>query len=214
MCWIRGMMGFVTLIGKIYLACLNNIEMRKNSLALFVCIAIALAAEAQVTLNEVTLPAKIKSDHTELILNGGGIRKKLFFKLYTSGLYLNAKSKDANVIINADQAMAMRLVITSKVISSSNMSEAIEEGFEKSMKGNTAPLQTKIDQFTNTFKKEVIKEGDVFDIWYVPGEGVKSYKNGKLQGTIPGLDFKKALFGIWFSDTPVDEDLKKGLLGS
>ncbi len=188
--------------------------MKKNSLAILVCLVITLAADAQVTLNSVTLPAKIKTDNTELILNGGGIRKKLFFKLYTAGLYLSAKSSDANSVINADHAMAMRLVITSGVISSSNMSEAIEEGFEKAMNGNTAPLQTKIDQFINTFKKEEIKQGDVFDIWYVPGEGVKSYKNGKYQSTIPGMDFKKALFGIWFSGNPVDADLKKGLLGS
>ena len=93
------------------------------------------------------------------------------------------------------------------------MSEAIQDGFGASMKGNTAPLKDKISSFINTFKKEEIKEGDVFEIWYVPGTGVKSYKNQKLQSTIAGLDFKKALFGIWLSDTPVDADLKKGLLG-
>lgn len=172
-----------------------------------------LTAQAQITLNDVTLPAKLKKDNTELTLNGGGIRKKAFFKLYTAGLYLTAKSKNASEIVAADKPVAIQLTITSGVISSSNMSEAIKEGFGKSMKGNTAPLQSKIDEFINTFKKEEIKEGDVFEIWYVPGAGVKSYKNGKLQSTIAGLDFKKALFGIWLSDTPVDEDLKKGLLG-
>ena len=186
--------------------------MTKN-LMLFLIIFIGFTAQAQLTLNGVTLPAKVKKDNTELLLNGGGIRKKLFFKLYTAGLYVDAKTKNSADVVNADKAMVMRLTITSGVISSSNMSEAIEEGFKKSMKDNTAPLQAKIDEFINTFKKDVIKEGDVFEIWYIPGQGVKSYKNDKLQSTIPGLDFKKALFGIWFSDTPVDEDLKKGLLG-
>lgn len=172
-----------------------------------------LTTNAQLTLNDVTLTAKLKKDNNELLLNGGGIRKKAFFKLYTAGLYLPAKSKNSNEIIAADKAVAIQLTITSGVISSSNMSEAILEGFEKSTKGNMAPLKTKIDAFINTFKKEEIKEGDVFEIWYVPGEGVKSYKNNKFQGTIAGLDFKKALFGIWLSDTPADEDLKKGLLG-
>lgn len=176
-------------------------------------LVITLTANAQLTLNEVTLAAKIKKDNNELLLNGGGIRKKAFFKLYTAGLYLSAKSKNGAEVVAADKPVAIQLTITSSLISSSNMSEAIMEGFEKSMKGNTAPLKAKIDAFINTFKKEEIKEGDVFEIWYVPGEGVKSYKNGKFQGTIAGLDFKKALFGIWLSDTPVDEDLKKGLLG-
>jgi Chalcone isomerase-like len=188
--------------------------MKKNQLLLALFILIGFGAEAQLTLNGVTLPAKVNKDNTELILNGGGIRKKLFFKLYTAGLYVQTKTSNPNDLINADKPEVMRLTITSSVISSSNMSEAIEEGFKKSTKDNTAPLRTKIDEFINTFKKDVIKEGDVFEIWYVPGQGVKSYKNDKLQSTIPGLDFKKALFGIWFCDTPADEDLKKGLLGS
>lgn len=187
--------------------------MKKNLIAVISCLFLYLATDAQATLNGVTLPGKLKLDNTELILNGGGIRKKLFFKLYTSGLYLTGKNKNAADIINADKATAIRLSITSSVLNSSNMSEAIQEGFTKSLKGNTAPLQAKIDQFINTFKSGEIKEGDVFDVWYIPGEGVKSYKNGKLQSTMPGLDFKKALFGIWLSEDPVDADLKTGLLG-
>jgi hypothetical protein len=187
--------------------------MKRFISTVLLALAITLTANAQLTLNEVTLAAKIKKDNNELLLNGGGIRKKAFFKLYTAGLYLTAKSKSGAEIVTADKATAIQLTITSSVISSSNMSEAILEGFEKSTKGNITPFKTRIDAFINTFKKEEIKEGDVFEIWYIPGEGVKSYKNGKFQGSIAGLDFKKALFGIWLSDTPVDEDLKKGLLG-
>ncbi|MCW5908847.1 MAG: chalcone isomerase family protein [Chitinophagales bacterium] len=187
--------------------------MKRAVQTLFLAVVTLLTTHAQVTLNNVTLPAKLKKDNTELTLNGGGIRKKAFFKLYTAGLYVTEKSKSGSDIAGADKPVAIQLTITSGVISSSNMSEAIKEGFGKSLKGNTAPLQSKIDEFINTFKKEEIKEGDVFEMWYTPGTGVKSYKNGKLQSTIAGLDFKKALFGIWLSDTPVDEDLKKGLLG-
>ena len=93
------------------------------------------------------------------------------------------------------------------------MSEAIQEGFGKSLKGNTAPMQAKIDAFIDIFRKEEIKEGDVYEVWYTTAEGIRGYKNGKLKGTISGLDFKKAVFGIWISDTPVDEDLKTGLMG-
>ena len=188
--------------------------MKKNLIILCLFILSNFAAEAQLTFNGVTLPAKINKDNTELVLNGGGIRKKAFLKLYTGGLYVQAKTNNAGDIINADKPEVMRLSITSGFINSNNMSEAIEEGFKKSTKDNVAPLRAKIDQFIGTFKKDAIKEGDVFEIWYIPGQGVKSYKNDKLQSTIPGIDFKKALFGIWFSDTPADEDLKKGLLGS
>jgi hypothetical protein len=187
--------------------------MKKLLALLLFSFAVNLVCFSQVTLNDVMLPAMIKKENADLVLNGAGIRKKVIFKLYVAGLYLKEKTKDASEIIPADKPMLMRLTITSRLISSSNMSEAIEEGFKKSMNGNTAPLQGMIDLFINTFKKEEIKGGDVFEIGYTPNLGVQTYKNGKYQGVIPGLDFKKALFGIWLSPNPVDSDLKKGLLG-
>ena len=39
------------------------------------------------------------------------------------------------------------------------------------------------------------------------------YKNGNKKGSIAGLEFKKALFGIWLGDKPADDDLKTGMLG-
>lgn len=177
------------------------------------CLGASQIAVSQKTVNGVTLPDTIKKDKTELLLNGGGVRKKVFFKLYVAGLYLQAKTTNGYEVVMSDKEMMMRLTITSGMISSDNMSEAIEEGFEKSMNGNTTPMKPQIETFIATFKKEEIKGGDVFEMLYVPGTGVQTYKNGKLASTIPGLDFKKALFGIWFSGNPVDADLKKALLG-
>ncbi|MFT4545395.1 MAG: hypothetical protein ACI9EQ_001869 [Bacteroidia bacterium] len=182
-------------------------------LIILAAVSISIPTTAQETYNGVTLPATMKAGDNNISLNGGGIRKKLFFKLYTGGLYLEEKTEDADKIMNADKGMAVKLQITSSMISSENMSEAINEGFGKSTKDNTAPLKDKIAQFVATFGKEEIVEGNVFDIVYVPGKGVESYKNGKLQSTIEGMDFKKALFGIWLCSEPADEDLKEGMLG-
>lgn len=172
-----------------------------------------ISIQAQTTINGVTLPAAFKVGDATANLNGGGVRKKVFFKLYVGGLYLSEKSSDAAAIINADKPMAVKLQITSSMISSENMSEAIIEGFEASTGGNTAPLKSKIDEFVNTFKKGEIVEGNVFDIVYVPGKGVQSYKNGQLQSTVEGMDFKKALFGIWLGNKPADAALKTAMLG-
>ena len=185
----------------------------KILLTTIIALALTIPTQAQMTINGVTLPATIKAGDASCSLNGGGIRKKLFFKLYVGGLYLSEKSGDANAIVNADKPMAVKLQITSGMISSENMSEAITEGFEASTGGNTSPLKSKIDAFVNTFKKSEIVEGNVFDIVYVPGKGVESYKNGKLEGTIDGMDFKKALFGIWLGSKPADDDLKAAMLG-
>jgi hypothetical protein len=175
---------------------------------------VTMTSFGQVTLNGVNLPATVKVGESSLNLNGAGIRKKVFFKLYTAGLYTPSKSTDGAALASAEAPIGIRLQITSGMVSSENMSEAITEGFEKSTGGKTAPIKSKIDKFIATFKQDPITEGNVFELFYVPGKGVETYKNGKLLTTIEGQDFKKALFGIWLGSDPVDSDLKKGLLGS
>lgn len=197
-------------IAKFILIKIKNMKHLIFALAL-VC---SINAFSQLTLNGVKLPAKVKGNNSELTLNGGGVRKKAFFKVYVIGLYLGQKSKDATAIIKNNEEALVQLQITSSVVSSSNMSEAIEEGFGKSMKGNTTPLKAKIEAFINNFKKEPIKEGDVFVLDYIPGVGVKTFKNGILLSTIEGEDFKKALFGIWLGADPIDAGVKTGMLGN
>jgi len=94
------------------------------------------------------------------------------------------------------------------------MAEATLEGFEKSLDGSFGSLKSKIHAFVDVFKQDEIVKGDIFDIHYSPDEGILTYKNSKLLSTITGHDFKKALFGIWLSDDPVDKDLKEGMLGN
>lgn len=187
--------------------------MKLKFFLVFALLTAMFASDAQQTINDVALPAGLKAGTTDLTLNGGGIRKKLFFKVYVGALYVPQKTKNASDVVNADKPTGFRLVITSGVINSNNFSEAIEEGFGKSMNGNTAPLRSKIDQLITTFKSEPINEGNFFDLIYVPSEGTHCYKGGKLKITIPGIEFKKALLGIWLGSNPVDTDLKTALLG-
>jgi hypothetical protein len=66
---------------------------------------------------------------------------------------------------------------------------------------------------TDVFAEEINDE-DVFNIVYVPGKGLDVYKNGAAKATIrSGLTFKRAFFGIWISDRPVQKSLKRGMLG-
>ena len=165
-------------------------------------------------IGDVMLPNTMKVGGSDLVLNGGGIRKKAFvLELYSGGLYLESKSKDAKGIIDADKNMAMKLVITSSFVSSDAMKEAVNDGFDASMRGDTSSLNSEIQKFIGFFSEEIVEE-DVFDITYQTGRGVVCYKNGKELGVIPGMAFKKALFGIWLGKVPADIKLKKGMLGS
>jgi len=164
------------------------------------------------TVEGVDVPETYQAMGTELKLNGAGTRSKWFMDLYVGGLYVPESISDGEAVINADEPQAITLHIISGMITSERMTEATLEGFKASTDGNMAPVQDDIDQFMAVFQEE-IKEGDVFDLVYLPGEGVRVLKNGELRDTVGDLAFKKALFGIWLSDKPAQENLKERMLG-
>lgn len=185
----------------------------KKLLILLIAAVAVNSAVAQTEVGSVTLPNTVNFGGEDLMLNGAGIRKKAFvLKLYSGGLYLQNKSSNANDIVNADETMAIKLVITSSFVSSEAMSDAVREGFDASMNGNTSSLSSEIEKFIGFFSEEIV-EGNTFDITYQKGAGVVAYKNGKELGTISGMAFKKALFGIWLGNDPADSKLKKAMLG-
>lgn len=158
------------------------------------------------------LPTSINKEGVSLMLNGQGIREKFWIDLYHGGLYLPSKSNDAKEIISKDAPMAIYLHIVSGLIDAKKMNNAIDEGFEKSTRNNTATLAKEITAFRQTFDTEIALQ-DTYLFLYLPNKGTSIYKNDTYLRTIEGLNFKKALFGIWLCDDPADETLKKRMLG-
>ncbi len=172
----------------------------------------ALPADAR-RVAGIEIPESLESEGVSLILNGAGIRTKYFLDVYVGGLYLKKRSTDAAAIMDADELMAIKLWIVTGLITNDRMQKSIEEGFQKSTRGNTAPIREKINALIDVYDEEINDE-DIFEFVYVPGQGLIVYKNGVYRATIEcGLPFKRALFGIWVSDRPVQTSLKHGMLG-
>jgi Chalcone isomerase-like len=184
--------------------------LRKAFVILFAMLFLSASAFA-IDVAGVKMPDTLKAGGQDLVFNGGDKRTKFMMKVYVAALYLKQKGSDAQKIIDADEPMSIRLQITSGLVSPDKMKTAIDEGFENSTGGNIAPIKAKIDAFTSAFKD--LSNGIVYDYTYVPGKGVEIYKNGQMVSTIQGLDFKKALFGIWLSNKPAQESLKEKMLG-
>ena len=72
-------------------------------------------------------------------------------------------------------------------------------------------LRQQIDTF-NQFYRD-IESGDRYSLTYLPERGTELALNGEPLGTMPGDEFASALFGIWLGEKPLDETLKKKLLG-
>ena len=185
--------------------------MKKKLFAVLIIFLFALTSEA-VELAGVNVPDSIKAGENELILNGAGTRTKFFMKMYVGALYLQETGTSPEKIINADEPMAIKLNITSSLITSERMEEATREGFSNSTGGNTGPLKDEIEKFISVFSEKIL-ENDVFDLIYTPVKGVEVFKNSSSRTVIKGLDFKKALFGIWLCDKPAQKSLKDNMLG-
>ncbi len=172
----------------------------------------ALPADAR-RVAGIEIPETLEREGVLLILNGAGIRTRYFLDVYVGGLYLKKRSTDAAAIMDADELMAIKLRIVTGLITNDRMQKSIEEGFQKSTRGNTGPIREKIDALIDVYDEEINDE-DIFEFVYVPGQGLIVYKNGVYRATIEcGLPFKRALFGIWISDRPVQTSFKHGMLG-
>ena len=187
--------------------------MVKRWMLLFLVVVLLSPAAVAMEIGGVVLPDTLVAGSQDLVLNGAGLRTKLFVKVYAGGLYLRQKSGDAASIVAADEPMAIRMHFIHDGVSSQKLIETWNEGFANATGGATAPLQSEIDQFNGFFSQEA-KAGDVYDIIYTPEQGVRVYAKGQLKGLIQGLPFKQAVFAIWLGEKPADKSLKAGMLGN
>ena len=167
---------------------------------------------ATIKVADVQVPTAITIANKTLQLNGAGIRSKFFIDLYVGSLYLPEKSQNIDVILNAQQ-LALRLNITSSMISAQKMTDGINEGFKDATNGDTSKIAPQIQTFLALFETG-IKEGDQFTFVFSKGSDVTTYKNNKKQGTIKGEDFSVALLNIWLGKAPAQQSLKDKMLGN
>ena len=133
-------------------------------------------------------------------------------KVYEGSLYLESKSANAEKIINDNAPMAIRIDVTSEMVTADAMKKALSEGLEKSTNNNTDPISNEIAQLALSFNSSV-SSGDFYEFIYIPETGTHVLKNNELVELITGLDFKKAFFGIFLSNNPIQKNLKKAMLG-
>jgi hypothetical protein len=171
-----------------------------------VSVAIVLAGEVA----GVRMPDTITVEGKTLKLNGMGLRKKVVFKVYVAGLYLETPSTSGPAVITSDQVKRMQLSVL-RSLKASQVTEAIEEGFEKNSKAQMGALKERLGKFGAMISDVV--EGDQILMTYVPGKGTSVSVKGAEKGVIEGKDFAGALLAVWLGNNPVQEDLKKALLG-
>ena len=186
--------------------------MKRIFLITFICFFSGLVQAAE--LAGVYVEDKIQSSNGDaLVLNGLGLREKLWIDVYVGSLYLEQKSQDVAEILSRPGPLRLQLDFIYKKVSPQQLTDTWREGFEKNQDDQTLEqLKDRIDQFCSYFSENAVAK-DRYILDYVPGEGTQVSKNGRLLGKIQGEDFKNALLEIWLGNHPADKNLKKGMLG-
>jgi hypothetical protein len=112
-------------------------------------------------------PETIEFEGSTLILNGQGTRVVFFMKVYEGSLYLENKNSDADEIINSSKPMAIRIDVTSEMVTADAMKKALSEGLKKSTNNNTGHILNEIGQLSSSFNSDVTS-GDFYEFIFIP----------------------------------------------
>lgn len=181
--------------------------MKRSTLMAAVLVASSVAPARE--FHEVRMPDSVTVSGKEVKLNGMGLRKKFVFDVYVAGLYVESPSRDAGRILGSDQVRRITMYML-RDLSRDKISEALRDGFEKNSKDQMPALKDRLDQLAALIPDA--KKGSTIVISYVPGSGTM-LSTSTEDSVIPGKDFADALFSVWLGQFPVDDGLKKGLLG-
>jgi hypothetical protein len=152
----------------------------------------------------------------ELLLNGAGLRTRFFFDVYVAALYLAQKQTAAAeaIALPGAKRVALRLL---RNVSAKTLLDALNEGMQannsaaeldalKTQLGELAALMNAIGE---------AKKGDSVALDFDPQSGTRVSLNGKELGKpIAGAEFYRALLRVWLGDKPVQDNLKRALLGA
>ena len=149
---------------------------------------------------------------TELSLAGAGLRKRFVFQVYAIGLYVQDRKADP-----ISQPGPKRVHIHMlRDVGAEPFIDALVDGIKANhTEAEAKALEPRVKQLGATIAemKEAKKGMTIVLDWNV--KATQLVVDGKPAGQpIPGEDFYRALLRIWLGDKPVQDDLKKALLGA
>lgn len=191
--------------------------MKNLALSLSLALASALLSPA----HAVVEVAGVKFEDTynlagqTLQLNGAGLRKMMFIKVYTLGLYVQRKEATPQALLNVPGYKSMHVVLK-RDVKAQKLIDALVTGVENNTSDEELQvLRPRLEHLANGLRSAgEIEEDTMVKIEFVPGLGtVVSHKDKIVVKDLPGEDFYRALMRIWLGEKPADRSLKAQLLG-
>ena len=163
------------------------------------------------TVYDINLPDTVTVSGEKLQLNGYGLRKKFFFKIYLGSLYSREKATTTEQVLAMPGAKLIRMDFIYKKVEREKITQAFAEGFAK----NSPQLigNPDLEEFLHLFNADFFA-GDQVDLELAADGTVSVRQNSELLGNITSPSLAKAVLLIYLGETPADTGLKKGMLGA
>ena len=176
-------------------------------------LATAFAANAA-EVGGVKLDERVRVQTADLQLNGAGVRKRYFFDVYAIGLYIAEKKADpaAVVALPGNKRLAIHML---RDVGADTFIAALIDGVRANhSQEEVERLEPRLKELSSIMSQmKEARKGSVIALDLI-GTQTLLLVDGKPAGKpIAGDDFYRALLRIWLGDKPVQEDLKKALLG-
>lgn len=151
----------------------------------------------------------------DLKLNGYGIRRKLIFNVYSAALYIKEKKTTVPDVLASSGARRVHLIMM-RDVSNEDFGRGFITGIgQNNDRAEKAKWMNQFQRFGELFSSvPELKKGDVLHVDWIPAQGTVLSLNGKQLGEpYPDIAFYNALLKIWLGEKPVDDSLKKAMLG-
>lgn len=178
---------------------------------LWLLLALALPAQAA-EVEGVRFDDRARVAGSELSLSGAGLRQRFIFDVYAIALYVGDPKAD-RIAQSGAKRVAIRML---RNVDADTFAKALVDGMrpnhdEATMK-SLEPRIAELNAIMAATKEA--KKGMAIDLDWEPGIGTRVQIDGRTAGKpIAGEDFYRALLRIWVGSRPVQDDLKKALLG-
>lgn len=189
---------------------------RGGVLGAMFCAACVSTAGAAVNVEGVPFDDAARVAGRELLLNGTGLRSVFVIKGYVAGLYLPERAKNAAVVLGMKGPKRLQ-IHPLRDVGADTFIHALNDGIHRNQTEiQVQKLADRLTQLEDAMRQiGSTKRGDTINFDYAPDAGTTISINGVARTkAIPGEDFYQAVLSIFIGNSPVDRDLKNGLLGS
>jgi hypothetical protein len=171
----------------------------------------AVTVDGSDTSYETKIETTVGGKAVKMDLTGAALRKRVVFKVYTVGSYVEAGAgvRSAEELASADVPKQLHLVME-RDVDGKELADAVEKAIHKGRGDDAFPVE--LNSLRDTMKAMQLRKGDNIRLTNVPKKGITCDVAGKKQLLIESSDFSRAVWEIYLGKKNIDDDIKKALV--